>query len=493
MPEILNRISERTGLQFTYIRGGEEDRRLRLAKNGQVEMASGYAPDSQEMREYGLKESSPIFTIHQNGQEIRVCFAFTDIAGTDLKSRVESALNKISNQELAEISATFAMEHQTAAYPKWLPAAGAGALVLLARILIALLLHLRSYKKSIGHNEWYDVMTSIGNKAYFAEHFEKFIPDSYGGLYCVVFIGFDIARVNQYYGEAETEEQLCFAAKELVLSVSDNEIAARVSGGGFAVARPSSNEQEAEEWVKKLLPRLNRYTEKYGKDYRPDFYAGIYMLHPSDRDCETVLFNARQGYQLAINSDTPYVFSRREHLSSESEKLQLKKQTMEAIQKREFQMFLQFIVHGESGEIVSAEALSRWDHPQKGLLHPGKYIELMESEKTIAELDFYLFEEVCRQLEQWQKQGRQMNLSCNFARITIDNENFISQIQGIALLKGMIALGHSLQMEVLCEGVETAGEVELLRELNCDYMQGYYFYRALPQKEAERVLKERMK
>ena len=52
--------------------------------------------------------------------------------------------------------------------------------------------------------------------------------------------GFDIVRVNQYYGEGAAEDQLCFAANELQLSTRDNEVVARVSGGGFAVARPSS-------------------------------------------------------------------------------------------------------------------------------------------------------------------------------------------------------------------------------------------------------------
>ena len=65
--------------------------------------------------------------------------------------------------------------------------------------------------------------------------------------------------------------------------------------------------------------------------------------------------------------------------------------------------------------------------------------------------------------------------------------------RGIALLEGMIALAHSLKMEVLCEGVETAEQKELLLRLGCDYMQGYYFYRALPQEEANRFLNENEK
>ena len=231
-------------------------------------------------------------------------------------------------------------------------------------------------------------------------------------------------------------------------------------------------------------------------------------------------------------------------------------------------MFLQFIVRGKDGTVWAAEAVSRWDHPRKGLLYPGSYIELLEAEGTITELDFSIFQEVCRQLERWQAEGRQLRISCNFARITIGRESFVQQIKeiseryvfdharlileitedamelnketafsnisqckemvflialddagsgfssfadlrdypidivkidrsilnaavtqrGVALLRGIAALVHNLEMKVLCEGAETQAQTDLLREIGCDYIQGYYFYRPLPLKEAEMVL-----
>lgn len=573
LPELLEQIGQKTGLKFTYICAGTEDQRFRLAKNDQVEIVSGCSSEEEELKKSGLAVSKVIFTIPQEDKEIKVCFAFSKIAESRMVNAVQSALSEISQQDAAGIAIRFFMETPEKRYPKWLLAVGFAVFVALIITVVVLALRLRAYKKAAEQDDWYDLVTGIGNKTYFTQYFEKFISDQYRSLYCVIFIGFDIVRVNQYYGEAEAEEQLQFAANELMLSTADNEIAARVSGGGFAVARLSESEQEAATWTEGLLIRLNHYNEKYGKDYRPDFHAGIYMLQPSDRDCETVLFNAQQGYRQAVDSDSDYEFSHAELLKQDSEQLQLKKQVLEAIQNREFQMFLQFTLSGTDGKIIGAEALSRWDHPQKGLLYPGSYIGLMESERTISELDFYIFEEVCRQLEKWQEQGRDLSISCNFARITIDHENFIPRLKmiadqysfqrsnlvveitedsmennkeiafnnvsrckelgfrialddagsgytsfsdlrdypidivkidrtilnsainprGIALLEGMIALAHSLKMEVLCEGVETAEQKELLLRLGCDYMQGYYFYRALPQEEANRFLNENEK
>lgn len=572
LPEVLERISERSGLQFTYILAGEEDHRFDLAKNGQAEMISGCAETEQGIEANGLRKSPPILTLTQEGERISPCFAFTEIADAQLIRKIETALGAISGQELAEITAGFMMTHGKQALPADVFRIGVVIFAAMAILLLILLLRLRYYRKSNVPQEWYDQTTGIGNKLYFAERFEKDIPNEYRGLYGVFFIGFDLTRANQYYGEAAVDAQLCFAAETLTQHAKDREIVARVNGG-IVVTRPSSNEREAEEWMRQTLEELNRYTERYGKDYHPDFYGGIYMLHPADRDHEEVLFSVRQGYQTAVSKGIPYAFSRREQLEKENEKLQLKKQIMEAIRNREFCMFLQFIVSGKTGEIVSAEALSRWAHPKRGLLYPGKYIELMEEEKTISELDFYLFEEACKQLEQWQKEGQSMHLTCNFARITIGQKNFFQRLQkiaeryvfdhgslileitedtvedsrktafqnisrckemgfgialddvgsgytffsdlrdypidvvkidrsilnsaidgrGTALLKGMIALAHSLQMKVLCEGVETEGQVKLLQQLDCDYIQGYYFYRALPLQEAERVLREQVR
>ena len=63
--------------KFTYIRAGKEDHRLRLAKNGQVEMVSGYALDSKELRESKLVAGRAVFSIPGEGGKTEVCFAFT--------------------------------------------------------------------------------------------------------------------------------------------------------------------------------------------------------------------------------------------------------------------------------------------------------------------------------------------------------------------------------------------------------------------------------
>lgn len=567
LPEILELVSAKTGVDFTYIQAGTEDQRQRLAKNGQVEMISGCLAGDAWIRENGLRTSEPLLCIPGAGGETEACLVFSQIADEALIQRVEKALAEMTDQEIAGLSVRFAMEHPAKSNPH-IAAVWIGGILVLLILSIIQALRLRHYRKALRQDSRVDLLTGMGNKACFTEFFNTRIPDQYRSLYCVVYIGFDIVRVNQYYGEKVAEEQLCFAANELQLSVRENDAAARISGGGFAVIRPGSGEQEAVLWTEQLLGRLNQYMEQYGKDYRPDFRAGIYMLQPTDRDCDRVLLSALQGYQQAVRAEQPYALARPEHLELEQDRLQLKKRILEALRNREFRMYLQFVVRGRDGKICGAEAVSRWEHPQKGLLYPDSYIGLLESEGTITELDFYMFEEVCRRLERWRAEQRNLILSCNFARVTTGRKDFVQRIReiadrytfnrahliieitegamdqngdiafsnihqckemgflialddvgnghtsfadlrdypinivkidrsileqaalterGAALLRGITALAHNLNMEVLCEGAETQGQVELIRETGCDYIQGYYFYRPLPSEEAEKL------
>lgn len=65
-----------------------------------------------------------------------------------------------------------------------------------------------------------------------------------------------------------------------------------------------------------------------------------------------------------------------------------------------------------------------------------------------------------------------------------------AQPRGRKLLEGLVALGHSLGLRVLCEGVETQEQLAAALAAGCDFIQGFYFSRVLPEREAERYLRE---
>ena len=239
---------------------------------------------------------------------------------------------------------------------------------------------------------------------------------------------------------------------------------------------------------------------------------------------------------------------------------------MNGIENDEFKMHLQFIVDNKTKKIVSAEALSRWNNPQKGIIGPGNYIGNMETAGLISKHDFHMFALACRQLEKWSyTEYKDISISCNFTRITLSEEDCIDKLKEISerykfdksslaieitedaiekdretakrnvklckelgfkvylddmgngytslsnlcdypidvvkidrdiLLKadtkrgkdlfwGIIALAHSLNMSIICEGVETEEQNTLVSQSGCDYIQGWYYAKALPLEECE--------
>ncbi len=102
---------------------------------------------------------------------------------------------------------------------------------------------------------------------------------------------------------------------------------------------------------------------------------------------------------------------------------------LRALEQDEFKMYLQFVVDNKTKQIVLAEALSRWESADRGLVGPGEYIEYMEKTGLISKHDFYMFELACRQLEKWSNtEFENISISCNFTRITLSGEYFVDTV-----------------------------------------------------------------
>ncbi len=106
---------------------------------------------------------------------------------------------------------------------------------------------------------------------------------------------------------------------------------------------------------------------------------------------------------------------------------------LKGIENKEFKMYLQFVVDNKDKKIISAEALSRWDKPESGIVGPGNYIGQMEETGLISKHDFYMFELACRQLEKWKDtEYKDISISCNFTRITLSEEDCVDRLKEIS-------------------------------------------------------------
>lgn len=243
------------------------------------------------------------------------------------------------------------------------------------------------------------------------------------------------------------------------------------------------------------------------------------------------------------------------------------------LKNNEFKMYLQFIVDNKTKKITSAEALSRWEPSQGEVVFPGKYIPVMEKSGLITKLDYYMFEMACKKLAQWQDtEFDSFTISCNFTRITISENDFITKLKDISerytfdrnkllieitedsieknqnnamnnirwakelgfqialddigsgytsltnlceypidvvkidrdillmtgkengkkLFLGILSLIHFLNLKAVCEGVETTEQNDLVSNSECDYIQGWFYSKGLPESKAEEFARDYM-
>ena len=292
----------------------------------------------------------------------------------------------------------------------------------------------------------------------------------------------------------------------------------------------------------------------------------MYHLNDSDKNCELLLFNLRKNCNKTFGTEKQIIYCDIHSMNKIHEEKKLTENVLKGFKNNEFKMYLQFIVDNKTKQIVSAEALSRWESKENGLIGPAKYIRHLEATGLISKHDFYMFECACRQLEKWSNtKYKDIAISCNFTRITLSEENLIEQITTISnryhfdktmlsieitedaieknreiakenvkrckelgfkvylddlgsgytslsnlcdypidvvkidrdillktdtprgndLFSGIIALAHSLNIQAVCEGVETERQNALVSFSDCDYIQGWYYSKPLPLEECE--------
>ena len=101
----------------------------------------------------------------------------------------------------------------------------------------------------------------------------------------------------------------------------------------------------------------------------------------------------------------------------------------EALEKNQFKVYCQPIVDGFSKEVVSAEALIRWNHPQYGIIAPNIFIPIMEKTGFIVEIGKFVFKEVLKQQKRWELfRFKAIDVAINITLLEINAKNFVENV-----------------------------------------------------------------
>lgn len=403
-----------------------------------------------------------------------------------------------------------------------------------------------------------------------AKYHEKFKP--------YAFVSLDIKRfklINDSFGSDGGNDVLVHIHRCIQDALKEGELLSRISADNFNILLYTIEKDEINARLEAIAEAINAFNAKREVPYYLPIVCGTYIVYDKDESLVRIRDRANTARKSMENhrerslcTNVFYVDIVRLNMVKEKE---IENSMEKALKEHEFVVYLQPKVQPSNGDVIAAEALIRWMHPEKGLIPPDEFIPLFEHNGFIMKLDLYVFEEVCKMLREWLDKGlNPVPVSINLSRMHLYRPTFLNAyakiqenyqipskyleieltetvvFENLTLLKkviedihrlgyrcsmddfgsgysslnvlkevpvdilkidkiffdsetnprsndvvaAIIQLAKRLGMETVAEGVETLHQLDLLRDMDCDMIQGYVYAKPMPQQQFEKLLKE---
>jgi diguanylate cyclase (GGDEF)-like protein len=248
----------------------------------------------------------------------------------------------------------------------------------------------------------YDELTGLYNRDGFVEKVEESLEHNYKHDYLI--IRFDIKNfkfVNSIFGRESGDMLLSEIGDTLKEHCYPDEVCGRLEGDRFAVFVNSQDSQQ----VVSLISETE-FQVVDNETYPIHIDVGIYQIRDEDDSVTEMCDRAGMALstikdnlmeKIAVYEDSMYERLLREH--------EMSLDLPTAIEEEQLKLYLQPQID-LNGVVVGAEALVRWQHPEKGLLMPGEFVPIFERNYMIVEMDRYVWEKACQLLRRWTDEGR---------------------------------------------------------------------------------------
>ncbi len=246
----------------------------------------------------------------------------------------------------------------------------------------------------------------------------------------------DVKYVNEMYGYAYGNVALKHIAAVFSSNLKKNELVSRTTGDHFCMLLKYTSKKSLEKRILEMTERASVFPiDEIGGTHRAVFNCGVYLIH-GDEDINMIRARANAARKKnGASFMTRINFYNEEDLTRELEAKELEADVIRAVQKRELEVYLQPKYDINSEKMIGAEALVRWNHPEHGMLFPGKFVPACEANGFICIIDFYVLEEVCRKLSEWKAEGKRLvKVSINFSRRHLANPDFVDRLLEVVRL-----------------------------------------------------------
>ncbi|MEI7431284.1 MAG: EAL domain-containing protein, partial [Betaproteobacteria bacterium] len=346
----------------------------------------------------------------------------------------------------------------------------------------------QEYEKQLKHIAHYDVLTTLPNRVLLGDRLHQAMLQSErrGQLLAVAYLDLDgFKEINDHHGH-ETGDQLLIAlAGRMKQDLRDGDTLARLGGDEFVAVMLDLPDIAA------CVPMLTRLLSAAAQPVLIDDLVlqvsaslGVTFYPQTETvDADQLLRQADQAmYQAKLAGKNRYhVFDAEQDRSVRGHHESVER-IRQALGEQEFVLYYQPKVNMRTGEVIGAEALIRWQHPELGLLSPASFLPVIEDHTLAVDVGGWVIETALSQIERWKAVGLNIPVSVNIGARQFQQPDFVDRLHAALDAHPDIQPGD-LEMEVLetsalddlarvAEVIEACREIGVLFSLD-DFGTGY--------------------
>jgi diguanylate cyclase (GGDEF)-like protein len=285
----------------------------------------------------------------------------------------------------------------------------------------------------------HDSLTRLVNRAVFQQRLEHAIQLAHGSDHCVavLYVGLDRFKlVNDTKGHVAGDQVLVQVAGRLHGAVRESDTVARMGGDEFAIIQFLIDQQDAP--IRLAERVLVLMAQPFVIDQTPFSIGasiGISCYPDHAANATDLLRNADTALRHA-KSDGRGVYRVFDETMEARQQAQfaLEQELRRALELQQFELYYQPVVEAATRRVISCEALLRWQHPVRGLVGPGAFIELVESSGLIIPIGLWVLETACRQAMTWPED---IKIAVNLSPAQFNQENLIQHLTDILRRTGL--------------------------------------------------------
>lgn len=291
-----------------------------------------------------------------------------------------------------------------------------------------------SLTRQVAHQATHDALTQLPNRELLADRATQAIAAARrdGTLLAVLFFDLDGFKfVNSSHGHAVGDALLLELSERLSHTARAHDTVARWDGDQFGILLTGlETTATADEMARRFLALGDDAYAIGDNDIRITGSIGISFYPRDGKDIESLFHHADTALHRVKQRERNAIgYYDQDYDAQARHQLQIANALHHALRHDEFELYYQPTLRLDNNQVVGAEALLRWHHPQRGLLLPGEYIPVAEASDLIQHIGTWVLQQACRQSRQWQLAGLSLKISINVSARQLSNDGLLAIVK----------------------------------------------------------------